>query len=248
MTSVFVLDYPLRLLPGLIVTAAAFLLLGRSAPVPRAVLLVLGFVLVRDTMTPLGLWTLGTAPHGALWLRFVPDAGVLVGLGVVGAAGAVAVAYGPRDLRGLVVWGRLGPRALATALGAAAVVAGPVLALLWTVPADTRGGAVPIALLPALAVLAFGGNLLEEVLFRGVLQGLLAGRSGVGPVRTVLLSGLFFAAGHMFLATTVTDLGWPVPAFTLVEGLACAWVRIRCGVLASTVTHGTVIFVLASGL
>lgn len=244
----FVLDYPLRVLPGLAVVAAAFAALGRSAPVLRIVLLLLGFVLLRDTMTPLGLWSLGSAPGGTPWLRFPPDGGVLVAAGTLAAAGALAVAYGPRDLRGLVVWGGLGPRALVTALAAAAVVAGPVLALQWTVPLTERGGPVPAALLPALAVLAFGGNLLEEVLFRGLLQGWLAGPGGYGPARTVLLSGLAFAAGHVFLATTVTGLGAPVLAGTLAEGLVCAWVRHRHGVLASTVTHGTAILALASGV
>lgn len=248
MTSVFVIEYPLRLLPGLTVLAAAFVALGRSAPLLRIVVLVLGFVLLRDAMTPLGLWSLGTAPNGVLWVRFAPEPVVLVGLGAFGVLLSLAIAYGPADLRGLVVWGGLGPRALRDALGAAAVVLVPLVVLLRTVPVDQRGGAVAVALLPALAVVAFGGNLLEEVLFRGLLQGYLAGPLGYDAVRTVLLSGLLFASGHVFLASTVTDLGWPVLAFTLAEGLACAWVRLRHGVLAATVTHGTVILVLASGI
>ena len=246
MTSVLFVDYPLRLLPGLIVLAALFLALGRSAPLLRIVVLILGFVLVRDAMTPLGLWSIGTT-GGATWLRFPAEPLVLVTLGAIGVGGALALAYGPPDLRGLVVWGGLGPRALLTALGAAAVLLVPLTALLWTVPLEQRGGAVAVTLLPALAVLAFGGNLLEEVLFRGLLQGYLGGPLGYPPARTILLSGLFFAAGHVFLASTVTGLGWPVLAFTLAEGLLCAWVRHRHGVLAATVTHGTVILVLASG-
>ncbi|WP_197519858.1 CPBP family intramembrane glutamic endopeptidase [Pseudonocardia sp. HH130630-07] len=135
-----------------------------------------------------------------------------------------------------------------TALGAAAALLVPMLGLLRGVPLDERGGAVATALLPALVVVAFGGNLLEEVLFRGLVQGHLERTAGLGPVRTVLGSGLFFAAGHVFLATTVTGLGRPVLAFTLAEGLLCAWVRLRHGVLAATVTHATVILVLASGI
>lgn len=248
MTSVFLLDYPLRILPGLTVLAAAFLMLGRCAPLLRIVVVLLGFVLLRDAMTPLGLWSLGTTPNGVVWLRFAPDPVVLIGFGASGVLLSLAVAFGPRDLRGLVVWGGLGPRALLHALGAAAVVLVPLVVLLRTVPLDERGGAVAVTLLPALVVLAFGGNLLEEVLFRGLLQGYLAGPLGYDPVRTVLLSGLLFASGHVFLASTVTDLGWPILAFTLAEGLACAWVRLRHGVLAATVTHGVVILVLASGI
>ncbi|MEJ8280650.1 CPBP family intramembrane glutamic endopeptidase [Pseudonocardia spirodelae] len=248
MTSTVLLDLSLRVLPGVIVLGAASVVVGRSSPLLRIVLLVLGFVLVRDAMTPLGLWSLGPAPHGLLWLRFPPDPVVLTAVGTAGAVAALAAAYGPRDLRGLVVWGRLGPRALLTALGAAALLVVPLLAALRPVPPELRGGAVAVTSLPALAVLVFGGNLLEEVLFRGLLQGHLTGPLGLGAVRAVLASGLLFAAGHVFLATTVTDLGWPVLAFTLAEGVLCAAVRHRHGVLASTVTHGTVILALASGL
>ncbi|WP_226353883.1 CPBP family intramembrane glutamic endopeptidase [Pseudonocardia sp. ICBG601] len=248
MTSTFLVDYPLRLLPGLIVVGATFVLIGRSSPLLRIVLLVTGFVLVRDAMTPLGLWSIGPAPHGLLWLRLSPDPVVLLGMGTVGVAASLAVAYGPRDLRGLVVWGRLGPRSLLAALGGAAVLLVPLTAVLWTVPVEQRGGAVAVGLLPALAVLAFGGNLLEEVLFRGLLQGHLAGPRAFGAVRAVVASGLLFAVGHVVLATTVTDLGWPILVFTAAEGLVCAWVRHGHGVLAATLTHGTVILGLASGL
>ena len=63
-----------------------------------------------------------------------------------------------------------------------------------------------------------------------------------------MLSGLLFAASHLFLAYTVTGVGWPLVAFTLFEGLVCAVVAMRHGVLGSTVAHGGAILVLASGL
>ncbi|NWE37823.1 CPBP family intramembrane metalloprotease, partial [Pseudomonas gingeri] len=39
--------------------------------------------------------------------------------------------------------------------------------------------------------------------------------------------------------------GWPVLAFTLIEGLACGGVRMRYGVVAATATHGTAILLIA---
>lgn len=102
------------------------------------------------------------------------------------------------------------------------------------------------SLLPAIAVLAFAGNLLEEVLFRGALQGHL--EPVTSPVRAAVLSGLLFAGGHVFLASTVTDLWWPVLAFTAYEGLVCAFLRRRRGVIAATFADGGAIFLLASGV
>lgn len=81
------------------------------------------------------------------------------------------------------------------------------------------------------------------MLFRGYLQGYL--EQHVAPLRAALASGVAFAACHAFLALSVTQLGWPVLLFTLVEGLACALVRMRYGVLAATLTHGTAILLVA---
>jgi uncharacterized protein len=97
--------------------------------------------------------------------------------------------------------------------------------------------------LMGMLVLAYCANALEEVLFRGFLQGYL--EQHVTPLRAALLSGLAFAACHSFLALSVTQLGWPVLAFTLIEGLACGLVRMRHGVVAATATHGTAILLIA---
>ncbi len=83
------------------------------------------------------------------------------------------------------------------------------------------------------------------MLFRGLMQGQWEQR--VTPGRAVLLSGLTFATGHIFLASTVTDVGAPLLVFTLVEGLVCAEICRREGVLASTLTHGLTIFGLSAG-
>lgn len=66
----------------------------------------------------------------------------------------------------------------------------------------------------------------------------------VTPLRAALGSGVAFAACHGFLALSVTQLGWPVLLFTLIEGLACALVRMRYGVLAATLTHGAAILLI----
>lgn len=241
-------DYVLRVLPGLAVLGAVwFLLRGRHRDdvVLRVVVAILGFVLIRDAMTPEGFWGFGLTSASVPWIRFADDGVLLVVLGLTSVA-TVWLLTRDGALRALVDWGKPDWRALLTGLAGAAVVLAPFALLYTGVPVTGRGGTVPASLLPALAVLAYGGNLLEEVLFRGFLQGHLARHHSAA--RTVLLSGLFFAAGHVFLASTVTDVGWPLLLFTLVEGLVCAEVARRQGVLAATVTHGTVIFVMASGL
>lgn len=240
------LSYSLRLTPGLLVLAATFALWPRRQVIARILLLILGFVLLRDVMTPLGFWSFGRTGV-AFWIRFRPDALLLWALALASGGLAAALSFGLPDLRARVRLGALTkPSTWMWALGGILVISLPVAALALTQPLAARGGPVAVQLLPALLAMALLGNLLEELLFRGFLQSQL--EPTVGARRAVLLSGLTFAAGHVFLASTVTDVGAPLLLFTLAEGLVAAEVYRRAGLWAATLTHGGIIFLLASGL
>jgi hypothetical protein len=114
-------------------------------------------------------------------------------------------------------------------------------------PAAARGGAVPADLWAPLLWTTLLGNLFEETLFRGFLQGYLHRRLQLSPLRAALLSALAFAAGHSFLACIVTGIGAPVLLFTAYEGLICALVRMRRGTLSAALAHGGAIFLLTGG-
>ncbi|MDA0631834.1 CPBP family intramembrane metalloprotease [Nonomuraea sp. MCN248] len=233
------LAYTARVLPGLLLIGACFAL--AREPLLRIAALMLGFVLIRDAMTPLGFWRVGTAGP-VPWLRFTDDAGTLLVFGAATLALTVTVLRLDDDLRALVRWGR--PVTAIPGLAGGALIAAPVLLLSLSTPLTERGGPVAASLLPALLLFALAGNLAEEVLFRGFLQGHLE-RSG--PVRAALLSAVMFAACHAYLASTVTDLGWPLLVFTLYEGLICAFLRLRHGVAAAALAHGLAIFLLSAG-
>jgi uncharacterized protein len=202
-----------------------------------------------------------------LWLRFTDDPVALLVLAVSSLAMVAAVLFACRDLRWTVLWtGRQWWASVLVGLLGIVVITLPFLYLYgtlgqwipaldaWaarpTVPLENRGGAVGGGIVVLLAVFVVCGNLLEEVLFRGFLQAhledQLPGRSG--RWRAALLSGLIFAAGHLVLAYIVTGIGWPIIAFTLLEGLVCAVIALRHGVLGATVAHAGAIFVLSSGL
>ncbi|MEV4224040.1 CPBP family glutamic-type intramembrane protease [Nonomuraea sp. NPDC049725] len=240
------LAYGARVLPGLLLIGGCYALArGERDPLARVMALVLAFVLIRDAMTPLGFWRIGAA--GAVpWLRFTDQAGVLVVFGLGTVAATVAVLRLDAGLRSLVRWGRFGPGTVVWGAGGGVLAAAPVLLLSLTTPLDGRGGAVAVALLPVLLLFSLAGNLAEEVLFRGFLQGRFEQR--LDATRAALLSALLFAACHAFLASTVTDAGWPLLAFTLYEGLICAFLRVRHGVTAAALAHGIAIFLLAAGL
>lgn len=241
------MPYALRLLPGVLLLTGTYLLARRvPEPLLRIVVLILGFILVRDAMTPLGFWRIGTTDGGLPWLRFTDDSRLLVVFGAGTLVLTLVVLSRARDLRAMVRWGRFSPATVGLGIVGGGLAAAPVLLLFTLVPVAERGGAVSLGLLPALLWFTLAGNLAEEVLFRGFLQGRLAELTGT--VRAALLSALLFAACHIYLASTVTDTGWPLLAFTLFEGLICAFLRARYGVIPAAIAHGLAIFLLASGL
>lgn len=244
-----ILDYTIRILPALLLVAIAFAITPRKEIALRILLLVLGFILMRDAMTPLGYWQFGTTvdPLPSLWLRFIDNPLILITFAVASLLVTAMILVANKDLYGLVKWGKPGRLSTyAVGLAGAAVIAAPFLLLYMFIPLEQRGGDFAAVALPALLLMFIFGNLMEEVLFRGFIQGYL--EKLYGAVKALVLSALLFAIGHMFLASTVTSIGFPILLFTLYEGLVCGYVRNKSGVIASTVSHGLAIFILASAL
>ena len=238
------IDYAMRVLPGLLLLTMLFILLPKKQLLLRIVVLILGFILLRDAMTPVGFWSFGVSLP-AVWLRFTDDVLVLWMLGAM-SLGAVGLLLASKDLRKLVRWGKArSPGAYIVGIVTGVLVALPFVATGLTVDISARGGSVAVALLPALLFMALAGNLLEELIFRGFYQSYL--EKHMAGMRAVITSGLTFAAAHVFLASTVTDLGWPILVFVTIEGLACAFVYRHYGLIAAALTHGIAIFVLAGG-
>lgn len=240
-------NYTLLIAPGLTLFTACLLLARRLAsPAVSIAVLIGGFVLIRDAMTPTGLWTVGTAGGVAPWIRLTTNTALLATLAVVTLGLTVLVLATHPQLRVLVDWGRPTPAVLGSGVAGAVAAAAPVLAISQLWPLSERGGPVPTSAWAALLLFCLTGNLFEEVLFRGFLQGHL--EQHTTSTHAALLSGLLFAACHTYLAATVTDAGWPLLAFTAWEGLICAWLRMRYGLIPAVLTHGLAITALTSGI
>jgi membrane protease YdiL (CAAX protease family) len=235
--------YLVRVAPGLIL-GALMLFLARREPRLRIVLYLALFILLRDAMTPLGLWSFGT--QGFFWIRLHPDPWFLVGFGVASLGLSLAVYFLDRPNQALFRWTRGSvPLGLLGGLGGAVVVVAPLVAVYQYTPIEARGGPVPFETIPAILVFALCGNLFEETLFRGYVYGQLALQ--MSPIKAGISSGVVFAFCHIYLATTVTGIGYPILVFTLWEGIVAGIVGAKGGVLPATLTHGGAIFVLSSG-
>lgn len=98
--------YLVRIIPGLIVGISFVLCVGKRSAAYRVMVYILMFVLMRDVMTPLGMWRFGT--DGFFWIRFAGLPLFLVILGISSGVTAGGILFFDRELRELVVWFRGG--------------------------------------------------------------------------------------------------------------------------------------------
>lgn len=220
----------------------AFLFCVPKAGKPlRIFSLILLFVIFRDAMTPVGLWRITET----LELRFIdqPLTLWLLAISSIGVVFLSQIAIGPL--------GRWSTKALFESI-IVGFVAGIFIALLpylfglWThqIRSPRTEG---VSSLVAIAAIAFLGNTLEEVIFRGHFQNYL-NELKISNLRVVLLSGAAFSICHSFLAFTVTNAGWPILVFTFYEGTICAYLRQRNGLLSAVLAHGMGLFLILSGI
>jgi len=174
----------LAMAPG-IALIIALLLLGRKADAGfRIAPYILGFILMRELMTPYGYWSFGSAP--AFWLRFSADGPLLFSLAAGSLGLSLFLAFRKRGIGEPLTWFKGSPPlAVLAGLGGAAIAAVPVLISRIGILAGERGGSFPTDLIPAVLTFALAG----------------------------IASGLAFGLCHVFLAYTVSDVVLSLVAF-----------------------------------
>ena len=238
------LPYLGRLVIGIVLIVSFFLLAAKTELLMRIICYILAFILMRDLMTPFGFWTIFSDP--VFGIRFAADPLLL---GVL-AFGSLALSLTIiRIERGLPKQVPLidGQPLVAIAFGllGSMLIIAPVVFFYRGIGQAERGGAVPLGLIPMILFLALCGNLLEELLFRGYLLHWLRLKD-LSKSNAALASGLFFAICHLFLAFTVTDAGLSLILFVLWEGIICALLAMKFGLVSAVLSHGIAIGVLAS--
>lgn len=224
------------LIPGLLLFSILLLFLRHASRSIRLWLYILAFILIRDSMTPTGLWSIGADP--VFWLRFAADGVLLLILAAGSLVMSLAIMAFERGKGPSPAWFTTG-RFSAVGMGVAGALAaaGPVLLFRIGILPGELGGPFPLALAPALLAVTLAGNLLEELLFRGYLYDELVnqGLSGLGAA---VASGVAFGFCHVFLAFTVTSVGVPLLLFAVWEGILCGLLRCRYGLFSAVIAHG----------
>lgn len=226
------------------------LLRGRQALPLRIMVVVIGFLIIRDTLILFHVWSYGLGNGWLPYVRFVDEPLLVTGFAVATVLTTAFLVFVERDGRSLLFWGRLGAKGIRTGvlwgLGGGVLIAGVLAVLYQFMPLAERGGLVPERMLWPLIAVAIFGNLTEDVLVRGYFQGYVG--TFLSPVRAAVASGLFYCFCHLFIALQITDFGVPLLIFALFDGLVCAFVRMKAGLIPAAVSHGMGIVVLATGL
>lgn len=244
-TFITIFNYLLRILPGLLLVALVFILVKPNHLV-RIILYIFSFILLRDSMTPLGLWSFG-APDGIFWIRLSSDPFFLIIFGVSCLFIALTLFYVDKENRKyFVLFTENKFVGLLLGVIACFIVVAPFPFLYQRLDVSIRGGSVDSSLLLPILIFAIFGNFLEEGIFRGYVLGVL--KEQKSRLVAGVYSGIVFALCHTFLATTVTNIGYPLLIFTLWEGIIAGLVGARYGLIPATLTHGGAIFFLSSGL
>ena len=224
----------------------------------RVAVLMVMVVVLRDSLTPTGIWSFGGG-RGGYWLRFSDDWVVLAALSAAGLLFFAFLNAWQADLCSVVVWRKRGSALVTGMLSLACACvgvlpfgllnlvlrSGPAAAsgttLTWTLPPPPA----LLVLFPANLAFASIGSLLEELLFRGMVQGLLEPAMGVHG--SIAPSALLYTLAHGFVASAVSDMGLPVYAFSLWLGLVLGKLRAERGTAPCVLAHALVLVVLSMG-
>jgi len=243
-TFLTLVDYFIRVIPGLLLGLSLIFLLRRE-PRMRVLVYIGLFILLRDALTPLGLWSFGR--EGGFWIRLSDDKWFLLIFGIISVCVVGLLYFFDKPNSKKVIWLKGKPLAgYLTGIAGMLIVISPFLILYQFTPISNRGGMVNLTLVPFIAAFALLGNLFEELLFRGYVINIFSERKSTDIPG--IWSGIVFAFCHIYLATTVTDVGYPLILFCIWEGIIAGLVGEKYGVLPATITHGGTIFILASGL
>jgi len=94
--------YILRILPALAALLLFLMLLPRRAQALRIVVYIALFIVIRDAMTPSGLWSFGT--EAFFWLRFTPSQSLLLMIAAGSTLTAVGMLVAEPQLRRKIEW------------------------------------------------------------------------------------------------------------------------------------------------
>lgn len=231
-----VFHYLTLILPGLCLAGLMLVMIPKPQMILRLMVIIASFILMRDSLIPAKLWNI----TNNLELRFAENSPALLILGLFSMAAVFALPKLLGNKLPLIkdkVWAAI----LAGLMGGLIIFA-PTLMIETTLSTPQR-----IDVILSILFLSLSANCLEEFLFRGYLVTYLEEKDFTG-FKAGLTSALLFSFCHSNLSANVTTVGVPILVFTLFEGLICAFLSARMGLLSAILAHGLGIFLISTKL
>ncbi len=237
-------QYLLRVTPSLSLLLFTFFILKPDRKI-RVIIYLFLFVLLRDTLTPLKLWFLGN--EAFLWIRLNDNKLFLILFGVFSLFIMLGIIKFDKGNKKYIDY-FLNKKSIGLLLGIAGsfLITLPFVIIYQFTDIQNRGGEVSKDLLIPIFIFAMFGNFFEEGLFRGYVLGYL--KEKYPPIKSGIISGVIFSICHIYLATTITNIGISLLIFTLWEGIIAGIIGSKYGIIPATIAHGGAIFILTSGI
>jgi hypothetical protein len=207
------------------------------------------FIFVRDSMITTGCWSI----KSNLEMKFIENPSFLYIVSVLCLCQTFLIYFVNCKYLQIVMTRTYISKNLLFGCGGALLIYLPVF-IFKNVIGAKHDSSFDFNLIFANLCIALTGNFTEEILFRSYLISYLKSLNTTSSIsgdiisntQCIMLSGLAFAAFHVYLAYIVTETGTMVIVFTLYEGIICALLESNQGLIASTVAHGIAIFFIST--
>lgn len=157
------IEYSLRVTPGLLLLISIYIMTPRKTVIVKLLYMVVAFILLRDTFTPLGFWEFGSTDF-SLWLRFVDNQFILISLSAISLMISYLMIKINKDMQAYIRWWRNQPKITVDFVGGiigAVVASGPFIILYGNTTPQDRGGQVDTEILIFLLIFTLCGNFME---------------------------------------------------------------------------------------
>ena len=228
--------------PFSLIWVFVFLLPPKAFPL-RLAAQIFAFIFVRDAMISTRMWTI--TPDFSL--TFIDDAESLFLVSLSSIFMASMIYYTNKDSAKIILFRQSTRSCLRAGIMTSLLIYVPVYFLKNNMGAARETISYDYPLLCGNLALTLCGNLVEELLFRSCLASYLK-KMDVMELHSALLQASAFAIYHMYLAYMVTSCGWLLLVFTFWEGLVCALLQQRYGLVSATLAHGLAIFYITINL
>lgn len=226
------------LFPILLVMLLLYVLVARNKVAWKIAVITMSFVIIETILLYKQLWWLH-GEHRKLDIEFTADAWILFTLSLIGLLIIVGCILFQVQLNRYVIWaGKSIFKSILYGLFGAIVLVIPILFFnQHTLEKVSYEGNLSLFISTILFILV--GKSLEELIFRGYLQGYF--ERIFTPLKAVLIATAIYSLLHFMMLVIIGEHYWLALLQSIYIGIVCSGLRYRYGILASALANALAI-------